>query len=168
MDAFIDSKKNSGTSKIFIIAGLIALLTLIGIAVVFNYLPSPEQEKQAILENAFREGSPEFENYTKEIIISTNTDGLIEKYTGLGDIIMEINGRIRNKGDKTLNGLEVSVGMVNLQNEMIKDRKVLVIPNKYPELKPGEVIDVKVDVPGFSQDDNRANARWKVTAIKFK
>lgn len=168
MDAFIEEDKKKGKNIIFIVAGLIALLAVIGIAYGVFMIPSPEQEKQAVLENAFREGSPEFANYTKEIIISTKTDGLLEKYTGLGDIIMEINGRIHNKGDKTLNGLEVSVGMINTKKELIKDRKVLVIPQKYPELKPGETIDLSVDVPGFEEKDDRANAIWKVTAIKFK
>jgi hypothetical protein len=35
-------------------------------------------------------------------------------------------------------------------------------------LKPGESIDVTVNIDGFKEDDDRANARWKVTAIKFK
>ncbi len=168
MDAFIDTnKKNKGTKKIFLVAGLIALVAIVGIGIGVFMLPSPEEETQAVLENAFREGSPEFDNYTKEIIISTDPQRLFESYTGLGDIVMQISGRIRNKGDKTITGLEISVGMIDTKNKLIKDRKVLVIPKKYPELKSGEVIDVSVDVPGFKEDDDRANARWKVTAIKF-
>jgi hypothetical protein len=168
MDAFLEDEKKKGTNKIFLVGGLIALLAVAGIITAVYILPSPDEEKQAILENAYHEGSPEFENYTKEIVISTDPDRLIESYTGLGDIIMQIGGSIHNKGDKTINGLEVSVGMINRQNELIKDKKVLIIPKEYPELKPKETIDVSVNVPGFTPDDNRANARWKVTAIKFK
>jgi hypothetical protein len=169
MDAFLDSgKKNKGTNKIFIVGGLIAVLAVIGIGVGFYLIPSPDEEKQAILEDAYRPGSPEFDKYTKEIIISTDPDRLVESYTGLGDIIMQIGGDIYNKGDKTISGLEVSIGMINRKNELIKDRKVLIIPKQYPELKPGERISVSVNVPGFNPDDDRANARWKVTAIKFK
>lgn len=169
MDAFLDSrKKNKGPNKIFIVGGLLALVAVVGIVVGVYLIPSPAEEKQAILEDAYREGSPEFENYTKEIIISTDPDRLVESYTGLGDIIMQIGGDIYNKGNKTISGLEVSVGMINRKNELIKDRKVLVIPKQYPELKPGETISISVNVPGFNPDDDRANARWKVTAIKFK
>lgn len=168
MSSFLEGQKEKkGTNVIFFIGIVIALLAVLGIAFTVYILPSPEEEKAAILEDAYREGSPEFENYTKEIIITTDPKRLKVAYTGLGDIIMQIGGRIRNKGKKTVTGLEVSVGMINTKNELIKDRKVLIIPKKYPQLKPDETIDVLVEVPGFSEDDDRANARWKVTAIKF-
>lgn len=169
MDSFLEEKtEKGGTSKIFIVGALIAIVAVVGIVAGVYMLPTPAEEKEAILENAFREGSPEFDNYTKEIVVTTDTANLKELYTGLGDIIMQIGGKIRNKGDRTITGLEVSVGMVNSKNELIKDKKVLVIPREYPELKPGELIDVLINIPGFSPDDDRANARWKVTAIKLK
>ncbi len=169
MDAFIDSgKTNKGTKKIFIVAVVLGLLAVVGIAVGVYILPSPEEEKQAVLKDVYREGSKQFDEYHKQIIISNDPKQLIEQYTGLGDIIMRVGGKIRNKGDKSLTGLEVSVGMINTKNELIKDKKVLVVPQYHAELKPGEAIDFTVNIPGFSYDDDRANARWKVTAIKFK
>lgn len=168
MSSFLDGEnEKKGTSKIFIVGILIALVAVIGISGWVYLLPTPEETKAAILENAYREGSPEFEAYTKEIIVTTDTGRLYESYTGLGDIVMQVAAKIRNKGNKTITGLEVSAGMINTKNELIKEKKVLVIPQNYPSLKPGEVIDVSVNIPGFEKDDDRANARWKVTAIKF-
>lgn len=169
MDAFIDSgEKNKGINKIFLVALLLGLIAVIAIGVGVYMIPSPEQEKKIVLEDAFRPGSKEFDEYNKQIIISNDAEKLYVSYTGLGDIVMQFAGRIRNRGKKTISGLEISVGMVNSKSELIKDKKVLVVPQKYPELKPGEVIDISVNVPGFEEDDDRANARWKVTAIKFK
>lgn len=168
MEGFMDNgKKSDGMSKIFIAAAVIGALAVGGILVGLYLLPSQEEEKQAVLENAYREGSPEFEKYTKEIVITTDPNRLIEASTGLGDIIMQIGGSIYNRGDRTVTGLEVSVGMINSKNELIRDKKVLIIPEKYPALKPKEEIDISVNVPGFEPNDDRANARWKVTAIRF-
>ncbi len=162
-----DINKKEGTSKIFIIGIIIAVLAVVAVIIGVTLLPSPEEEKAAVLENAFREGSPEFDEYNKKIIISTDPNRLIESYTGLGDIIMQIGGTIRNRGDKTITGLEVSVGMVNTKNEIIRDKKVLIIPKMQSRLDPDEVLDVFVNIPGFEAKDDRANARWKVTAVKF-
>ncbi len=168
MSSFLDgNNEKKSTSKIFLVGILLAVIAVFGIGGWVYFLPTPEETKAAILEDAYREGSPEFENYTKEIIITTDTGRLYESYTGLGDIVMQVAGKIRNKGTRTITGLEVSAGMVNTKNELIKEKKVLVIPQNYPSLKPGEVIDVSVNIPGFNKDDDRANARWKVTAIKL-
>lgn len=139
-----------------------------GIAVGVSLIPTTEEKKQDALESALFPGMPEFDDYNTEVIITTDTQRLQESRTGLGDIVMRIGGRIRNKGDKTLSLLEISVGMVDSKNQVIRDKKYLIVPNKYPELGPGETIDVDANVAGFSDGDDRANARWKVTAMKFK
>lgn len=169
MSSFLEGgNEKKGVSKIFLFGAVLAVLVVVGIVTGVVLMPTPEEEKQAVLEDSFKEGSPEFDEYTKQIVISTDPERLIESTTGLGDIIMQIGGSIYNRGDKTITGLEISVGMINSKGELIRDKKVLVIPKEYPELKPKETIDVSVNVPGFEPDDDRANARWKVTAIKLK
>ncbi len=156
-------------NKTALLAGVfIGVLAILGIGVAVYYMPSEEEKKQEVLEGALLPGMPEFENYTKEIVITTDTNRLQESRTAMGDIVMRIGGRIRNKGDRTLTGLEISVGMVNTKNQIIREKKYLIIPNKYSELEPKETIDVDASVAGFSDGDERANARWKVTAIKLK
>lgn len=146
----------------------IGILAIVGIAVAVYYLPSEEQKQQEVLEGALLPGMPEFERYTKEIVITTDTDRLQESRTAMGDVVMRIGGRIRNKGDRTLTGLEIAVGMVDTKNRMIREKKYLLIPSKYKELGPKKTIDVDASVAGFSDDDERANARWRVTAFKLK
>lgn len=158
-----------GLNKTALIAGvLIGVLVIGGIAAAVYFMPTADQEKEEVLQNAVLPGTKEFEEYTKEIIITTDTDRLQESRTAMGDIVMRIGGRIRNKGDRTLSGLEISVGMVDTKNRVIREKKYLIIPNKYAELGPKETIDVDASVAGFRDDDERANARWRVTAIKFK
>lgn len=158
---------NPGFSKVLIAAVAIAVLMIAGLAYFIFTLPTPKQEKAEILEGAVTEGMPQFEEYTRDLIITNDANRMQEARTGLGDVVMKLSARIRNAGDRKLTGLEVSVGMVDSENKLIKDKKVLFVPKHYPSLDPGEEIDVSVSIAGFKQDDDRANARWKVTAIKL-
>ena len=151
-----------------VIGAVVGILIIGGLIVAVSMMPTPTEQEENTLEGAHFPGSPEFDSYTKEIVITTDTDRLQESRTGLGDIVMRIGGRIRNKGDKTVTILEISVGMIDTKNKLIKDKKYLIIPNKYKELGPGETIDVDANVAGFRDDDDRANARWKVTALKYR
>lgn len=79
---------------------------------------------------------------------------------------MYINGKIRNKGQKTITALEVNVGVVTQFNAVLRERRILVVPVQQPSLGPGETIPITLTLDGFAKDDDRANIRWKVTAIK--
>jgi len=169
MENFLKERPRSKQSRTILFAGaLVGLLLIAAIVAGVSYLPTAEEKKEDLLADAMLPGSKGFEEYTKEIIITTDTKRLQESRTGLGDIVMRIGGRIRNKGDKTITGLEISVGMVDGKNQLIREKKYLIIPNKFEELGPHETIDVDANVAGFKDGDDRANARWKVTAIKLK
>jgi hypothetical protein len=45
---------------------------------------------------------------------------------------------------------------------------MLVIPFQQNELGPNEAIPLTMTMDGFEKSDDRANIRWKVTAIKAK
>lgn len=164
-----DQKKEKKTvNVVFIIATLVAILLIAGGIYLWSFQPTIEEQKQQELVGAHLEGSPEFENYTKEIIITTDLNRTIESPTGLGTISMMIHGDIRNKGDKAVNGLQVRVSVVDLSNNVIKEKKVMVVPNQVEKLNPNETIHVAVPIDGFSKEADRANVRWKVTAIRFE
>jgi hypothetical protein len=80
---------------------------------------------------------------------------------------MAIHGDIRNRGEKAINGLEVKVGIVDKFNKVIKEKKLMVVPNQTEKLNPQDTIHVVVPMDGFRKEDDRANIRWKVTAIRF-
>ncbi|MGI8669301.1 MAG: hypothetical protein ACR2J3_05555 [Aridibacter sp.] len=167
VDFLQENKEKKGINKGLIIGGIVGLLIIAGIIGLIAMLPSTEEVKQEELKGALLEGSPEFENYTKEIIITTNMDRTTQAQTGLGTILMNIAGKIRNKGDKILDGLEVNVKVIDINNKTVKEKNVLIIPKKQPTLSPNETIDVVVNISGFDPESDRANVRWKVTAIRF-
>lgn len=152
-------------NKMHFVGILIGLLAVA--AFVFYLLQTPSQEEQiaAILEGSYKEGTPEFAAITRDILISTDPD-TVQSPNAFGAISMFIKGTISNKSDKVINGLEVNVAVVDSFDETIKEKRVLVVPRQRDVLRPNEDIPVTLSVDGFKPEDDRANIRWKVTAIR--
>jgi len=169
MDNFLQEQpaSKSRSSGVIIGALLAAVAIIAGGFWLLTFLPTSEEQRQQQFAGMVYEGSPEFDEYTKQLIVTTNFDRTSQARLGLGTIQMSIHGTIRNKGTKTLNGLEVTVGVVDTQNKILKERKIVVVPNQSPTIQPNETIPVFVSIDGFSKEDDRANIRWKVTAIRF-
>ncbi|HUR98785.1 MAG TPA: hypothetical protein VMZ26_12025 [Pyrinomonadaceae bacterium] len=167
MDAFLEPREGrKGNGKALILGALVGIVLLSGVIWLLMRQPSMEDQMANILEGSYREGSTEFAGVTKDIIISTG-DNTRQFANAFGTISMNIHGKIRNKGDKVINGLEVHVAVVDSFNQVLKDKHVLVVPTKQPQLGPGETIEVYVEIAGFDRKDDRANIRWKVTAIRL-
>lgn len=164
-DLFKPEEKKRGINKLLIV-GVVAALAVIGVAVyLLSFKPPMDQQTAKILDGVFREGSPEFAEANKDIIIWTD-DKTVESPTGLGTISMYINGNIKNKGTRTFTAVEVNVGVITRTNAVLREKRVLVVPIQQSVLAPGETIPITLTLDGFDPKDDRANIRWKVTAIK--
>ena len=166
-DLFKPEEKKREVNVVFVVGLLIAVLAVGAVIWVLSFKPSMEVQTAKILEGSLREGSPGFDELSKDIIIST-ADGTVQSPTGMGTISMFINGKIRNKGSKTITALEVNVAVVTQFNVVLRERKILVVPVQQPALGPDETIPITLTLDGFSKEDDRANIRWKVTAIRAK
>jgi len=167
MDTLLGQKEEKkGINKGFLI-GILIGVAAIGLAVwVLSFQPSMEDQRTTILAGSSREGSPEFDQVTKDIIISTS-DKTVESPNGFGNISMFIVGNIRNKGTKVINALEVNAAVVDQFNTVIKEKRVLAVPGpQAAALGPNETIPITLQLDGFDKKDDRANIRWKVTAIR--
>lgn len=163
-----EDREKKGVNKILLVGLLIGTLLVAGAIGLFSLKPSSEEQQQQLLAGAFLEGTPEFELYTKDIVIQTEMDNIMQSPTAMGTIMMSIPAKIRNKGQKTINALEVKVGVVDLAGKVVRERKIMVVPKQVETLPPGQTIRVIGTIEGFKKDDDRANVRWKVTAIKFQ
>ena len=167
MDDLFKPEEKKGVNKVFIAAALIGAV-VIGAAIwVMSFKPSMEEQTAKILEGSLREGSPEFADLTKDIVISTDPN-TVESPMATGTISMFINGKIRNKGTRTMNALEINVAVVTQFNKVLKEKRILVVPTQVPRLEPDQTIPVTLSLDGFAKDDDRANIRWKVTAIRVE
>ena len=149
-----------------LLIGVVIALVLIGGAIFLLSRKPPVSEQAAqLIASAYQEGSPEFNDLSKDIIIATD-DRTVESPTGLGTISMYIYGKIHNKGTKTIDILQVDAAVVTQFNQVLKSKRILVVPVQQATLGPGETIPITLTLDGFSRDDDRANIRWKVTAIR--
>jgi hypothetical protein len=167
MEAFLGEKvEKKGLNKGFVIGiviGVVVIAAVIGL--LLSLRPSVDDQKAKILEGLSRAGTPEFDAVTKDIIISTD-DRTVESPNGFGRISMFIVGKIRNKGTKTINALEVNVAVIDQLNAIVKEKNVLVVPTQREKVSPGEIIPITLSLDGFDKKDDRANIRWKVIGLR--
>jgi hypothetical protein len=164
-DIFKPEEKRRGVNKVFLGAIIVAAIAVAAVLGVLSLKPSMEEQTAKILAGAYRDGSPEYAELNKDIIISTD-DQTVQSPMATGKISMFIHGKIRNKGTKTINILEVSVSVVTQFNQVLRERKILVVPVQQPTLGPDDIIPITLTLDGFEKSDDRANIRWKVTAIR--
>lgn len=169
MESFLEDKKPEPKGLNYgLVIGVVVGVVLIGVAALLIAIQPPAEDQRAkMLEGAYTEGSPEFAAITKDLIIATDLDRTIESPNALGTISMFIFGSIRNKGAKTITALEVNVSVIDRQNQVLKEKSVVVVPMLHSQLGPNETIKpVTLSLEGFDPKADRANIRWKVTAIK--
>ena len=77
MDSLFEKEEKRGINKAFILGGLIGMIAIAAVIFIAMQRPSMEDQKQAVLADALREGSPQFQEITKDIIISTG-DNTVE------------------------------------------------------------------------------------------
>jgi hypothetical protein len=164
-DIFKPEGKKRGVNPIFLIGVIVGVLAIGGAIYLLSFKPPMAEQTAKLLEGAYREGSPEFAALNKDIIIATD-DNTVESPMGLGTVSMFIKGKVRNKGTRNISTLEVNVAVVTQKNEVLREKRILVVPIQQPILAPDQTIPITLTLDGFDRKDDRANIRWKVTAIK--
>ncbi|HEU4509872.1 MAG TPA: hypothetical protein VFR78_16680 [Pyrinomonadaceae bacterium] len=146
----------------------VAVVAAIVIAAVFYVLMRLGSGNTAAdqLQGAIRAGSPQFEEYKSKIIL--DDPEATEAKRALGDIVMSLSTTVRNLTGKTLNGLEIRAAVVDYEKKPIKERVVIVIPNRQPELAPNKTMPVSVTLEGMSETDPRADILMEIVGIRFK
>jgi hypothetical protein len=160
-----ETEKTARNYKGYIAGAVIGILFLSALIFIASRRPSMEDQAAAILEGSFHKGDPEFDALSRDIIISTS-DKTVESPNAFGSISMFIVGRVKNRGSKLINGLEVNVSVIDQFNEVVKEKRVLVVPTQQAELGPGETIPITLSIEGFKKEDDRANIRWVVSAVR--
>jgi hypothetical protein len=165
MEQFLEKREEKkGINKLFIAAFIAAAVIVVGIIVAMSFRPTREDGIAQVLATALQDGQTGFAELSKDIIISN--DNTIESPMATGRISMFMHGKIRNKGTRNITVLEVNAAVVTQFNEVLRERRMLVVPLQQSSLGPDETIPITLTLDGFDKSDDRANIRWKVTAIK--
>ena len=81
---------------------------------------------------------------------------------------MTLTTTVHNLNGKALDGLEIRAAVVDHQDRPVKQRTVVVIPTRQPELATNKTMRVNVLLEGMKETDDRANIKMEVTGFKFK
>lgn len=156
----------SATNRTLIIVVAIAAAVLIAAFFYVLMRASSGVPGEPTLQGAIREGSPQFDQYKSQIYLEEPE--ATEARRALGDIVMRLTTTVRNLTGRTLTGLEVRAAVVDYEGKPVKQRSVVVIPTRQPELLPNKPMQVNVMLDGMKDTDARANIRMEVVAFKFK
>ena len=151
---------------LIIVVAVIAAIVIAGLFYGLMRLSGRSTATEQTLQAAIREGSPQFEEQRKNILL--DEPEATEAKRALGDIVMSLQTTVRNLTGKTLTGLEVRAAVVDYQGKPVKQRAVVVVPTRQPELAPNKTMQVNVLLDGFRETDARANIKMEVSAFKFK
>jgi hypothetical protein len=157
----------SESNKTLII--IVAVAAAVVIALFFYVLmraSAGRVEGEPTLQGAVRAGSPEFDKNRPNIVL--DEPEAFEAKRALGDLTMTLRTTVRNLTGKTLSGLEINAAVVDYEGKPIKQRTVVVVPARQPELAPNKTMLVQVMLEGMSDTDPRANIKMEVTGFKFK
>jgi hypothetical protein len=168
MEFLEESEKKSGSWKIMLGSLLVALLVVGGIFWLISLKPSVVDLEAQAMDGAFREGSPEFQQFGKRVVLGTDDNRLMKSPTALGGIMMSVGGKVKNYTGKTITALEINVAVIDMSNKQIKDKTVLLVPKLFPNLEDRSETPITVTIEGLDKDAEPANFRWKVTAIKVE
>lgn len=165
MESLITQKRPT-LNKGLIIGALIGVVAIGLVVALLMQTPSMEDQKAAVLADALHLGDPQFEQLTNDIVVETG-ENTVESPNAFGKISMYIAGNVKNKGTRTFNGLSVNAAVVDIKNNVLKEKDVLVVPTQRAQIAPGETIPITLEIAGFDRKADRANIRWKVTAIRL-
>jgi hypothetical protein len=159
----VNGKDGSRTIIYIIIAGVAVLL----VGGLFYLKSRPETAAaQQRLEGALRAGSPDFEKYRD--LTRLDEPEATEAVRPIGDVVMTLTTTARNFTGRTINGLEVHAVVVDSQKNPVKERTLIVVPTRQPEIEPNKTMKISVLLDGMKKDDDRANIKMEVVGIRFK
>jgi hypothetical protein len=157
-------ERTSNRTLIIIVA--VAAAVVIALFIGLLFMSSSGGDSEPTLQGAIRAGTPEFEQYKTQVVL--DDPEATQAKRPLGDIVMTLKTVVRNLSGKTLIGLEVRAAVVDYEGKAVKERTVVVIPTRRPELPPNRTMEVPVLLEGMSDKDARANIKMEITALKFK
>ena len=147
---------------------VVAIIAAVVIGGVFYLLmrQTAAPDTPTTLTAAVRAGSPEFEQYRSKIAL--DKPEAAQSTNVLGGFQMSLETTVRNFTGRTITGLELRAAVLTSEGKVLRERAVVVIPTKRPELEPNKTMFVTVILDGMKESDDRASLWMEVTGFRLK
>lgn len=138
------------------VGGVFVLLA----AVLFAYLQwsAGRQPKDAAL-------TPEAKAYVRSLALDEVTMQANENY--FKQMVVEINGKIGNKGDRPLNTVELFCNFYDSYGQLVLRSRVPIVTSKMGGLKPGEMKSFRLPFDEIPGSWNQAMPSLVIASIGF-
>ncbi|HEV2764417.1 MAG TPA: hypothetical protein VGV38_15670 [Pyrinomonadaceae bacterium] len=107
---------------------------------------------------------PEFEQLRERIVVERLA--ATEAPRSLNDLVVELNGTVRNTTERTVSGLEVRGAVLDARRSALRERTVVVVPARQAAVEPGEAINVRILLEGIRPEAERADVLMEVTGVR--
>jgi len=161
-----DISDQKSRRTIVIVVALIAAVVIAGLFYVLMRAGKNSGGGTTRLANAVHPGSPDWDKYSK--LIALDEPEADEANRALGDIVMTLRTTARNFTGRTITGLEIRAMVVDHQGNPVRERYVVFVPTKEPELAPNKTLPVSVVLDGMTETTDRANIKMLVSGFILK
>jgi hypothetical protein len=164
-----ETSASSGGSTgklVWIVVAIVGVLIIGAIVYFRKQAPAAGPGDAGRLANAIRPGSPEWAQYHDKIVLDKPVAD--EAKRPLGDWVMTLRSTVRNFTGKTITGLEIHAAVVDLQGKPVKERNVVVIPTRQPDLANNQTMPVAILLEGMKDSDTRADIKMDIAGFTLK
>ncbi len=160
-------EKDTSRRTIFIIGALGSALLVAGL--VYLATRPAARTGEARLEGAMRPDSQEFAPFRERLLVEFNADeNATQAARPLGDVVIQMNPTVRNFTGRTIDGLELHAIGLDLSGNVVKERYIIAVPTRQPELAPNKTLTVPITFEGIKKDNVPASLKVELSGVKFK
>jgi len=147
------------SQTIMILSGVAVLAVIVLIIMVTSFGRRPSQTEFA------HAGSPEFDAYAANVLISN-----VDKWTGerITGKYARIKCVVQNTGDSVLSGLQLKATVIGTGGQLIREKIVTPIPNSRDTLGPNEAMKVEVSMEGVPDPTEIMDMKIELYGLKVK
>ena len=161
-----ESGDDGSRRTIFIVVGLVAAALVAGI--VWMATRPATRQAEPRLENAFRPGSPEFEQIKERLVLEFDPNqnaGVAER--ALGDVVISMEPTVRNFTGRTITGLELRAAAIHPSGEVMRERHVIPVPARQATLEPNGTLTFPIMFEGFQKTNVPADLKVEITGVRY-
>lgn len=148
------SKSESRAISPVAVVAIVAVLAAVGLIWFLNRpMPPPQAEPL----------TPEAKAYVRSLRLSDVTMKATKSY--LSQMITEIEGKITNVGDRTLQSIELNCAFYDAYSQLVLRERVTIVRNG---LKPGETKSFRLPFDSIPQSWNQQMPDLVIAGIKFE
>lgn len=159
----VNDKDNKTIVIIIVVFSL--LLAIAGILVYRSFISHPKTPPPAGLVGALKVGNPDYDAYVKQIAI-TNQEAFYSA-NALGGTVITARGRVQNLGNRMIKGLEVRLVAYDMENKVLAQRLVAVVPNFSSQILANGTLPIDVSMGNAPDEDFVKEIKLEVTGLIF-